>query len=105
MKKVRPVIAPNARELANVLGLAPADEMEIEFRADLNGKIIEVVAKKGLTHSDVAQLANTSRTRVTAITEPQHPRHFVGSHAPCLGLARGPSETPIQERRLRFTNY
>jgi predicted XRE-type DNA-binding protein len=41
--------------------------MEIEFRSDLNDKIIEVVGKKGLTHSDVAQLARTSRTRVTAI--------------------------------------
>jgi len=67
MKKVRPVVARNARELAKALGLAPADGMEIEFRSDLNDKIIEVVAKKGLTHSDVARLAHTSRTRVTAI--------------------------------------
>jgi len=67
MKKVRPVVARNARELAKVLGLSPADGMEIEFRSDLNDKIIEVVAKKGLTHSDVARLAHTSRTRVTAI--------------------------------------
>src|SRR5438874_8020786 len=67
MKKVKPVVARNARELAKVLGLAPADGMEIEFRSDLNDKIIEVVAKKGLTHSDVARLAHTSRTRVTAI--------------------------------------
>jgi len=28
---------------------------------------LEVVAKKGLIHSDVARLAHTSRTRVTAI--------------------------------------
>ncbi len=62
MKKVRPVVARNARELAKVLGLAPADGMEIEFRSDLNDKIIEVVGKKGLTHSDVARLAHTSRT-------------------------------------------
>src|SRR5256885_125125 len=53
--------------LAKVLGLAPADGMEIEFRSDLNDKIIEVVANKGLTHSDVARLAHTSRTCVTAI--------------------------------------
>jgi len=55
------------RELANVLGLAAAEGMEIEFRSDLNDKIIEVVGKKGLTHTDVARLAHTSRTRVTAI--------------------------------------
>ena len=67
MRKVRPVVARNARELAKMLGLAPAEGMEIEFRSDLNDKIIEVVAKKGLTHSDVARLAHTSRSRLTAI--------------------------------------
>jgi plasmid maintenance system antidote protein VapI len=67
MKKVRPVVARDARGLAKVLGLSPAEGMEIEFRSDLNDKIIEVVGKKGLTHSDVARLAHTSRTRVTAI--------------------------------------
>src|SRR5215468_2777839 len=67
MKKGKPVVARNARELAKVLGLSPADGMEIEFRSDLNDKVVEVVAKKGLTHADVARLAHTSRTRVTAI--------------------------------------
>ena len=67
MKRVRPLVARNAKELAKVLALAPADGMEIEFRSDLNDKIIEVVGKKGLTHSDVALVAHTSRTRVTAI--------------------------------------
>ena len=67
MKKVRPVIAGDARELAKVLGLKPAEGMEIEFRSHLNDKIIEVVTKKRLTHSDVARLAHTSRTRVTAL--------------------------------------
>ena len=67
MKKVKPVLARNSRELAKVLGLSPADGMEIESRSNLNNKIIEVVAKKGLTHADVARLAHTSRTRVTAI--------------------------------------
>ena len=51
--------ARNVRGLAKVSGLAPADGMGIEFRSDLNDKIIEVVAKKGLTHSDVARLAHT----------------------------------------------
>lgn len=50
-----------------MLGLAPASGMEIEFRSDLNDKIIEVVGKKRLPHSDVARLAHRSRTRVTAI--------------------------------------
>jgi predicted XRE-type DNA-binding protein len=67
MKKVKPVVARDAKELAKVLGLSPAEGMEIEFRSDLNDMIIEVVGKKGLTHSDVARMAHTSRTRVTAI--------------------------------------
>lgn len=73
MKKVRPVMARNARQLANALGLPPAHGMEIEFRSDLNDKIVEVVDKQGLTHSDVARLAHTSRTRVTAILNRKHP--------------------------------
>lgn len=67
MRKVKPVVARNARELAAVLGLTPADGVEIEIRSDLNDKIIEVVKKKGLTHDQVATLAHTSRTRITAI--------------------------------------
>ena len=67
MKKVKPVIAHDAKELARVLGLSPAEGMEIQFRSELNDKIIEVVKKKRLTHSDVARLSRTSRTRVTAI--------------------------------------
>jgi predicted XRE-type DNA-binding protein len=61
------VMAKNAEELAEVLGLTPADGLEIEIRSDLNDKIIEVVKKKGLTHVQVARLAKTSRTRVTAL--------------------------------------
>ena len=67
MKKIKPVVARNARDLAEVLGLTPADGLEIEIRSDLNDKIIEVVKKRGLTHDQVARLAHTSRTRVTAI--------------------------------------
>jgi predicted XRE-type DNA-binding protein len=67
MKKVKPIVARNAKELADILGLSPADGLEIEIRSDLNDKIVEVIEKKGLTHAQVAKLAKTSRTRVTAI--------------------------------------
>ena len=67
MRKVRPAVARNASELAALLGLTPADGLEIEIRSDLNDKIIEVVRERGLTHDQVARLAHTSRTRVTAI--------------------------------------
>lgn len=67
MKKVKAVETKNAQELAKFLGLSPADGVEIEIRTDLNAKIIEVVKAKGLTHAEVAKLAHTSRTRVTAL--------------------------------------
>ena len=67
MKKSRVVVTRTAAELARALGLAPADGAEIELRTDLNSKIVAVVQRKGLTHAQVARLARTSRTRVTAI--------------------------------------
>ena len=67
MKKTKVIVAKDAFELAQVLGLSSADGFEIKMRSDLNDKIIFVVEKKGLTHAQVAKLAGTSRTRVTAI--------------------------------------
>ncbi|MBI3351269.1 MAG: XRE family transcriptional regulator, partial [Nitrospirae bacterium] len=67
MKKIKGIVARNASELAEVLGLTPAEGLEIKIRSDLNDKIIAVVQRKGLTHAQVAQLAGTSRTRITAI--------------------------------------
>ena len=67
MKKSKVVVARNAEELAKALGLKPADGAEIRLRSELNTKIVEVVAQKGLTHEQVARLASTSRTRITAI--------------------------------------
>lgn len=67
MKKVKPIVARNAAELAHALGLTPADGLELEIRSDLNDKIIEVVSQQALTHAQVAKLARTSRSRITAI--------------------------------------
>jgi predicted XRE-type DNA-binding protein len=67
MKKSKKIITKNARDLAKVLGLSQADGVEIEIRSDLNNKIIDIVKKEKLTHDQVAQLAHTSRTRITAI--------------------------------------
>lgn len=67
MKKSKAMVAKNASELAAVLGLSAADAAEMQVRSDLNDKIIEIVQKTGLTHLQVAKLARTSRTRVTAI--------------------------------------
>ncbi len=67
MKKPKSLVAKNATELAHILGLSSIDGAEIELRSDLNDKIIEIVRKTGLTHGQVAKLACTSRSRVTAI--------------------------------------
>lgn len=67
MKKSKAIVTRNAKDLAEALGLSPADGLEIEIRSDLNDKIIEVVKKRSLTHAEVAKLARTSRTRVTAL--------------------------------------
>ena len=67
MKKSKPIITRTAADLAKALGLTSADGAEIQLRSDLNSKIVEIVQRKGLTHAQVARLARTSRTRVTAI--------------------------------------
>lgn len=67
MRRVKAVVARNAAELAEVLGLSRADGIALAMRAALNTKIIEVVEKKRLTHAQVAILAGTSRSRVTGI--------------------------------------
>jgi predicted XRE-type DNA-binding protein len=68
MKKLsKAVTTKSASDLAEALGLARADGIEIAVRSALNTKIIDVVMKRGLTHAAVAALARTSRTRVTAI--------------------------------------
>jgi predicted XRE-type DNA-binding protein len=67
MKRTKSIVTRNAAELAKALGLTPAAGAEIELRSHLNSKIAEIVQRKGLTHMQVAKLARTSRTRVTAI--------------------------------------
>lgn len=67
MKKSKKSEAKYAQELADILGLSPIDAAEIEFRSDLNSKIIKIIKDSELTHAAVAKLAGTSRTRITAI--------------------------------------
>ena len=66
-KKTKSVIARNASELAAVHGLPASDAIQFELHTTLNNKIIDIVKKAGLTHVQVAKLAETSRARVTAI--------------------------------------
>jgi predicted XRE-type DNA-binding protein len=53
--------------LARVLDLDPEDAIEIEVRSSLVDRIAAAVVERRLTHAQVAKLAHTSRTRITAI--------------------------------------
>ena len=66
-KKSKILVARNVSQLARILNLDAQAEIQMEFRAQLNFKIIEIVKKKSLTHSQVAEKSKASRTRVTAI--------------------------------------
>lgn len=67
MNKIKPIIVRNASELAHALDLSPADAIDMEIRSRINNKIIEAVAKSGLTHAQIAKAAGTSRSRLTAL--------------------------------------
>ena len=67
MHSAKPAVAEDATALAEILGLTPVDRAEIQLRSDLNDTIIEVVEQSGFTHAQVAKLARTSRSRMTAI--------------------------------------
>jgi predicted XRE-type DNA-binding protein len=67
MNKVSPIIVRSASELARALRLSPSEAVELEVRSQLNDKIINAVKQSGLTHTQVAKAARTSRTRLTAI--------------------------------------
>ena len=67
MNRAKAVVAKDATELAAILGLSPADGAEIQLRSDLNDAISAAVQKSGLTHQQVAKLARTSRSRITAM--------------------------------------
>jgi hypothetical protein len=75
--------------------------MGIEFRSDLNGKIIEVVSKKELTHADVAHLAHTSRTRATAILNRNTHDISTDLMLRVLGSLGVRAKLQFQDRRLR----
>ena len=67
MKTPKSLVAKSVKDLAQILALSPAAGAEIELRSELNDKVIEIVRRTGLTHDQVAKLARTSRSRVTAI--------------------------------------
>ena len=67
MKIPKSLVAKSVKDLAQILDLSPAAGAEIELRSELNDNVVEIVRRTGLTHDQVAKLARTSRSRVTAI--------------------------------------
>ena len=75
MKHAKLPRARTTKELTRLLDLSDEDAVEIDLRVDLNDKIIEVVKRRKLTHAAVAQLAHTSRTKITALLN-RNTRHI-----------------------------
>jgi predicted XRE-type DNA-binding protein len=67
--------ARTGQELTRLLNFSDEDAVEIDLRVDLNDKIIEVVKRRRLTHAAVAELAHTSRTKITALLN-RNTRHI-----------------------------
>ncbi len=67
MSKLKTVVAKSPEELADALGLARWEVREWQVQFDLTKRLKEIVKKRNLTHAQVAEMAGTSRTRITAI--------------------------------------
>jgi predicted XRE-type DNA-binding protein len=67
MTKGKPTIARNPEELAKALGLSATDAREWRVQHDLSKRLRDIVRRENVTHAELAQLAKTSRTRVTAV--------------------------------------
>jgi predicted XRE-type DNA-binding protein len=61
------LVARNARELAEILNIPPAELYAFDFQLQLARRIRQEVARRKLTHAQAAKLAGTSRSRMTAI--------------------------------------
>ena len=67
MKKNNKVINKTPNDLAKSLGLSSSDALEWEVRHSITKKIVDIVAKKSLTVTQLAKDSGTSRGRVTKI--------------------------------------
>ena len=57
----------NFDELAKFLKIPKEDALEVQIRRKLNDKIITRAKELELTHTQIAKLAETSRSRITMI--------------------------------------
>ena len=67
MHKVKPIVARTPEELAGALGLSGGAAKEWHVQHILLKRLKGIARQRKLTHAEIAKLAGTSRTRVTAI--------------------------------------
>jgi len=67
MHKLKPIVARTPEELADALGLSESAAKEWQVQHILLMRLKEIVRQQGITHTEIAKRAGTSRTRVTAI--------------------------------------
>lgn len=67
MARWKPTVARTPERLAEALGLTAADAKEWRVQHELLKRLQEIVRREKITHAQLARLAGTSRTRVTAI--------------------------------------
>jgi len=67
MHRVKPIVATTPEELAEALGLSAVAAKEWQVQHLLLKRLKEIVRRQKTTHAEIARLAGTSRTRVTAI--------------------------------------
>ncbi len=58
---------PERSRIGRGHGTFAHDAVNMEIRRKINQKIIDAVGKSGLTHNETAKLAQTSRSRLTAL--------------------------------------
>lgn len=97
------IVARTPEELAEALYLPPSEAQAWRFRRALADRIAQEVARRKLTHAQAAKLAGTSRSRMTAIVNGGHRRHFHGLVAPDAGQPRHPCKTDLLPRRLAIS--
>ena len=67
MRKLKPIVTKTPDELARALGLSGAEAKEWQVQHTLLKRLKEIAQSRSLTHAEIAKLARTSRTRITAI--------------------------------------
>ncbi|MCY4523966.1 MAG: XRE family transcriptional regulator [Halobacteriovoraceae bacterium] len=64
---MKTITTKTSNDLAKALGLSESDAVEWDVRQSLTEQIIQMVKKKSLTVTQLAQYSQTSRARITKI--------------------------------------